>query len=326
MVRAEIKERMDRMKSGRPSGHKHPESIWLPLKQKRVQRTLRLVHGAIVNYTIGLACAVVLMPLLDTVAVLLFVFKDAKIRLLHFQDDVDLEAYAHMRDVVKLVFSTIPGAVLTSVVYALGNRPSEGIIYTRSIFVASLLTAHLFILWVWCSMLYAVSSSAKEEIERDQARWTEGGDKHKERPRVPEGVEKDGWRSEERMKEEERRTKEELKKERGGGMEEVKVQGNRTKEEVENKKTQSIFKVRWRLSPVLPFVTATKEEVKVKGGIRRVWDHFWHVMTGQTLQKNEEQEDREEPAAATAQLVRATCILCPVVCAVLLEIYSDKLP
>lgn len=117
---------------------------------------LQHAHLALVQYTFGLVCVILLMPLLDTVALLLFVFRNAPIRFLRV-DDVDIEAYAHMRDVVKVLATTIPSAIFTSVIYARGNRPEEGLIYTQAIFIASLLASALLVLWVWCTLLYQAS-------------------------------------------------------------------------------------------------------------------------------------------------------------------------
>jgi hypothetical protein len=130
-----------------------PPAGFLPLSIAfGIMETVKL---AFVQYTFGLACIILLMPLLDTIAVLQFVFQDASIRVLRVEDDVDIEAFAHMRDVVKALSNTVPSAIFTSVIYAMGNNPEEGIIYTARIFVVSLLASALFLLWVWCSVLHA---------------------------------------------------------------------------------------------------------------------------------------------------------------------------
>ena len=60
-------------------------------------------------------------------------------------DAMDVNAYQHVRNVVKAMVTSLSTSLLTSVIYAMGNRPQEGLILTEWTFVLAL-TAFLSVL------------------------------------------------------------------------------------------------------------------------------------------------------------------------------------
>lgn len=122
-----------------------------------------LVQYRLVKYSFGFVGVLLLTPVLDTMGFLLLVLRDkaAHVMNLHLKD-VEIESYTHMRDVVKVLSSTVPLAVIISVIYATGNTPDAGMALTQKLVVAQLLSAALLILSVWCSVLYKSVTSAQD--------------------------------------------------------------------------------------------------------------------------------------------------------------------
>eukprot|EP00884_Botryococcus_braunii_P021292 jgi/Botrbrau1/7847/Bobra.9_2s0024.1 len=95
---------------------------------------------------------VAVMPILDTLALVQFLLRDWGVTVLEVK--LDVEPYLHMRDVVKAVFTSLPTAVITSVTYALGARPTQGIVYSKDNFIASLCGSMMLMAWAWFGALY----------------------------------------------------------------------------------------------------------------------------------------------------------------------------
>eukprot|EP00884_Botryococcus_braunii_P008911 jgi/Botrbrau1/18020/Bobra.0062s0012.1 len=106
----------------------------------------------VVSFFMWWVLTVALMPILDTVAAVQLLFKDWNVRLVEVR--LDAEAYLHMRDVVRAVFTAVPVAILTSLTYAIGTRPDQGVVYTTSTFVASICGAMMLVVWAWFVALH----------------------------------------------------------------------------------------------------------------------------------------------------------------------------
>eukprot|EP00884_Botryococcus_braunii_P017609 jgi/Botrbrau1/4531/Bobra.60_2s0020.1 len=113
-------------------------------ESSKSQRTLSFVVWWVLIVTI--------MPILDTVAVVQLLLKDWNVHLIEVR--IDNESYLHMRDVVKAVCTAIPTAILTSLTFAIGTRPDQGVVYTTSTFVASICGSMMLVVWAWFVALY----------------------------------------------------------------------------------------------------------------------------------------------------------------------------
>eukprot|EP00884_Botryococcus_braunii_P009340 jgi/Botrbrau1/18407/Bobra.0794s0001.1 len=104
-------------------------------------------------WTMGWPLITALVPLLDTVVLLLYLLEDMYIPFIQIRS-LDIDGFMHMRDVVKALATALPSAVLTSAVYARGNSPDVRLVYTEEVFVASLMGSLMLVLWAWYSSLY----------------------------------------------------------------------------------------------------------------------------------------------------------------------------
>eukprot|EP00884_Botryococcus_braunii_P008564 jgi/Botrbrau1/17709/Bobra.0166s0131.3 len=107
----------------------------------------------IMLWTFGWPMITALVPLLDTVVLLLYLLNDMYIPFIQIRS-LDIDGFMHMRDLVKALATALPTAVLTSAVYAMGNSPDVRLVYTQGVFVASLVGSLMLVLWAWFSSLY----------------------------------------------------------------------------------------------------------------------------------------------------------------------------
>eukprot|EP00884_Botryococcus_braunii_P001823 jgi/Botrbrau1/11641/Bobra.0209s0031.1 len=112
-----------------------------------------LLQVKLTLWTVGWPLITAVMPLLDTVVLLLFLLQDTYMPFVQIQA-LDIDGFMHMRDVVKALTTALPTAVLTSVVYAMGNSPKVRLVYTQGVFVASLVGSLTLVLWAWYSSLF----------------------------------------------------------------------------------------------------------------------------------------------------------------------------
>eukprot|EP00884_Botryococcus_braunii_P001757 jgi/Botrbrau1/11582/Bobra.247_1s0003.1 len=112
-----------------------------------------LLSVKVMLWTIGWLLITALVPLLDTVVLLLYLLQDMYIPFIQIRS-LDIDGFMHMRDVVKALATALPTAVLTSAVYAMGNSPDVRLVYTEGVFVASLVGSLLLLLWAWYSSLF----------------------------------------------------------------------------------------------------------------------------------------------------------------------------
>ena len=59
---------------------------------------------------------------------------------------IHLENYERMHNTVAAVFQTVPVILFNSIVFALGNRPSNGIFFSRTLFVSCMIASYLAML------------------------------------------------------------------------------------------------------------------------------------------------------------------------------------
>eukprot|EP00884_Botryococcus_braunii_P007540 jgi/Botrbrau1/16788/Bobra.150_2s0018.2 len=104
-------------------------------------------------WTIGWPLITAVMPLLDTVVLLLYLLEDTYMPFVQIRG-LSKEGFMHMRDIVKALTTSLPTAVLTSVVYAMGSTPGVGLVYTKGIFVASMVGSLLLVVCAWYSALF----------------------------------------------------------------------------------------------------------------------------------------------------------------------------
>jgi hypothetical protein len=81
-----------------------------------------LLQVKLTQWTVGWPLITAVMPLLDTVVLLLYLLQDTYMPFVQIRA-LDIDGFMHMRDVVKALTTALPTAVLTSVVYAMGNSP-----------------------------------------------------------------------------------------------------------------------------------------------------------------------------------------------------------
>lgn len=113
-----------------------------------------------------------LIPILDFFAVVQYVYQDTGVDMLH-ADEAYLGRYSHMRDITKAVFTSLPTAILTSRIYADGNRPDSGIVYNPKIFGASLVASLLLVMWAWLSTLYVVEVEEGSNKAQGALSWAD---------------------------------------------------------------------------------------------------------------------------------------------------------
>ena len=104
-------------------------------------------------WVFGLVATVLLMPYLDTIAGVQLVLLAINVSAVKI-DLMEVNEYQHMRRVVKAVFASLGTATVTSVVYAMGNKPREGLVLTKWKFVLSLAASLTTVLTTWCGALY----------------------------------------------------------------------------------------------------------------------------------------------------------------------------
>eukprot|EP00884_Botryococcus_braunii_P002048 jgi/Botrbrau1/11844/Bobra.0175s0007.3 len=125
---------------------RHASLVERPPPRDRLQVKLTL-------WTVGWPLITAVMPLLDTVVLLLSLLQDTYMPFVQIRG-LDIEGFTHMRDLVKALTTSLPTAVLTSVVYAMGNSPEVGLVYTKGVFVASMVGSLTLVLWAWYSSLF----------------------------------------------------------------------------------------------------------------------------------------------------------------------------
>ena len=59
---------------------------------------------------------------------------------------IHLENYERMHNTVAAVFQTVPVIILNSIVFALGNRPTNGLFFSRKLFVSCMIASYLAML------------------------------------------------------------------------------------------------------------------------------------------------------------------------------------
>eukprot|EP00884_Botryococcus_braunii_P014493 jgi/Botrbrau1/23044/Bobra.136_1s0033.2 len=112
-----------------------------------------LLSVKVMLWTLGWPLITALMPLLDTVVLLLYILQDMYIPFIQITS-LNVDGFMHMRDVVKALATALPTTVLTSAVYARGNSPDVRLVYTEGVFVASLVGSVSLMLWAWYSSLF----------------------------------------------------------------------------------------------------------------------------------------------------------------------------
>eukprot|EP00884_Botryococcus_braunii_P020744 jgi/Botrbrau1/7353/Bobra.0316s0001.1 len=112
-----------------------------------------LLQVKLTQWTVGWLLITAVMPLLDTVVLLLYLLQDTYMPVVQIPA-LDIDGFMHMRDVVKALTTALPTAVLTSVVYAMGNSPKVRLVFTQGVFVASLVGSLTLVLWAWYSSLF----------------------------------------------------------------------------------------------------------------------------------------------------------------------------
>ena len=67
---------------------------------------------------------------------------------------IDLENYERMHNTIAALFQTIPVIVLNSVVFALGNKPTNGLFFSRKLFVSCMIASYLAMLKVFLVVIW----------------------------------------------------------------------------------------------------------------------------------------------------------------------------
>eukprot|EP00884_Botryococcus_braunii_P020098 jgi/Botrbrau1/6772/Bobra.0057s0008.1 len=121
------------------------------LAERRPPRDLSQVKLTL--WTVGWPLITAVMPLLDTVVLLLYLLEDTYMPFVQIRG-LNKEGFMPMRDIVKALTTSLPTAVLTSVVYAMGNSPGVGLVYTKGVFVASMVGSLMLVVFAWYSALF----------------------------------------------------------------------------------------------------------------------------------------------------------------------------
>ncbi len=72
---------------------------------------------------------------------------------------VDLEQYESMHNLIAAVFQSLPTVILSSVLFSLGNRPSDGLFFSDSLFVVAVIASCLVMLKVLMVFLWQAYSN-----------------------------------------------------------------------------------------------------------------------------------------------------------------------